>query len=402
MNIETLIKDPKKSFLYMERYVNDGSPSGFTWLNQTSNNTTPRSNNEYFFLDQFYSTNIDIIGKRPVNCLFGNNILYIHPDMNIMYCDDFCIQHSGIRVCATSSSRTVKLLDYPGFIKLNYNGIIGRIDRSLTNKHASASVELTNYLKKSLGSKLYSNLAFFPEPFANFYNDPKKNINIGMVYREEQPFGLASSNISYIIPLFSLFSLDQKRINDELLLIQLVLLSNEDPVTFILERIIFPIIDNYFKLIINEGLQPEWHSQNLLLGLNADFSEIYLIMRDLESIDIDQTIREGIGKSSFLNCFPYKHINSTQYNYSIKHSFMYDYKIGEYVFTPLINCIDRHFHVDIKMVENAIKHHANAYIRKLPHDFFPNENEWYSFENIIIDRSTSKRPYKKNKGIKYR
>ncbi len=402
MKVEQLIINPSDSLIYMERYVNDGSPSGFTWKNQSSVYTSPRSDFPYFFLDEVKFDHVIDIGAYPKTVPFHKNIIYLHPDMSTKYdkITGYMPNKSNLMVSATSSSRTVKLLNYPGYIKLNYNGIIGRIDRSLNDTHAYMSVEMTDYLCNKLFSSIYKSLCFFAEPFSRFIRDG--NFNFGMVYRDERPIGLLANKIKIIIPMFSLFSKDIKQLNDDYLLIQLIEFAKSDPIEYILRNIIFPIIDNYFSLILYEGLQPEWHAQNLLLGLDENLSVVSIIMRDLESIDIDQTIRENLGDKLSFSFFPYKHINSNQYNYSIKHSFMYDHKIGEYLFDPIIRCISKYYNINKTSIEKEIKTYSQKYTCRLPIGFFPDKKSWYSFENVLIDRNAPVRPYKINYGIKYR
>lgn len=404
MLLNQIVNEPQKALLYLERYVNDGSPSGFTHINQTSHETSPASDRDFFFLDLLCVEDfVETIGILPEFFEeFGHGIIFIHPDMNGMYKDKkFHTKKSSIRVCPMSSSRTVKFLDFPGYVKLNYNGIIGRIDRSLTDKHVYSSIEMTDFLKRALKKGIYHNLSFFPESGAKLYKSEKDDINIGMVYREEKAFGDKVNEIKYVLPMFSLFAHDIKA-SDDFLLVQLIRESGKNPEEYVLNDLIFNIIDNYFKLLLNEGIQPEWHAQNLLLGIDNHHSVVSLIMRDLESIDIDQTLQESIGNSTNFKSYPYKYLNSSQYNYQIKHSFMYDFKIGEYVFDPIIKCVTDYFKLTQDAIEKKIKEYSKQYIEKLPKDFFPENNSWYSFDKVVIDRSISKRPYIKNERVKYR
>lgn len=404
MILEQVMNNPKNSLLYMERYVNNGSPSGFTWINQTSNETSPLCEKEYFLLDILcVEDTIELVGDIPAFFnAFGENSILIHPDMYEVYNKKgFKIQKSCIRVSPISSSRTVKLLDFPGYVKLNYNGIIGRIDRSLTDKHAYSSIEMTEYLRNALKKSVYNKLAFFPEPGAVVYRNEKKDLNIGMVYRKEVPHGKNINKIKFIIPMFSSFAHDRNA-SDEYLLIQLIKKSQKDPEEYVLNDLIFLIIDNYFNLLLNEGIQPEWHAQNLLLGIDENCTIVSLIMRDLESIDIDQTLQESVGIQKLFKSYPYKYLNNSQYNYQIKHSFMYDFKIGEYIFKPIIECISEYYNLNEKSLERKIKEYSKQYIEQLPKDFFPSDGIWYSFDNVLIDRSISERPYIRNLNVKYR
>lgn len=376
MMIEEIIKNPEESLLYMERSVNDGSPSGFTLMNQTSPETTPLGETESFLLDVLDGTDVKLkeFGEIPPFLKDSGECLrvYIHPDMYGIYRrKGLKIRKSSIMCIPTSSARTVKLEHLPGYLKLNYNGIIGRIDRSLTDRHAALSVELTDYLKKALSKGKYPTLSFFPEPGAVIYKDEEREINFGMVYRDDNIYGKNASKVRILIPVFSLFSKDRNRPEDDCLIIQLINYSGCKPDVYILENVIFPMIENYFKLILNEGIQPEWHAQNLLLGMTEDMSVVSLVMRDLESVDIDQTIQESRGIYRKFSNYPYKYLNVSQYNYQIKHSFMYDFKMGEYVFTPLIYFVCNYYGISIKKVEEKIRDYAVQYLKYLPDDFPP-------------------------------
>lgn len=404
MLLNQIVNEPQKALIYLERFVNNGSPSGFTKINQTSYETSPLSDREFFYLDLLCIDDlVETIGILPDFFEeFGHEVIFIHPDMSKMYKKkNYNTKKSSIRVCPMSSFRTVKFLDFPGYAKLNYNGIIGRIDRSLTDKHVYSSLEMTDFLKGALRKGIYHNLSFFPESGAKLYKSEKDDINIGMVYREEKAFGDKVNEIKYILPMFSLFAHDRNR-PDDFLLIQLIRESGKNPEEYFLDDLIFNIIDNYFKLLLNEGIQPEWHAQNLLLGIDSHHSIVSLIMRDLESIDIDQTLQESIGNCTNFKSYPYKYLNSSQYNYQIKHSFMYDFKIGEYVFDPIIKCATECFKLNKNIIEKKIKEYSKQYIEKLPKDFFPENNNWYSFDRVVIDRSISRRPYIQNEKAKYR
>lgn len=92
-------------------------------------------------------------------------------------------------------------------------------------------------------------------------------------------------------------------------------------------------------------------------------------MRDLESIDIDQTLQETIGNCTNFKSYPYKYLNSSQNNYQIKHSFMYDFKIGEYVFEPLIKCVVDYFKLDQAVIEKKSGNIQNSILKNFPLTF---------------------------------
>lgn len=89
MLLNQIVNEPQKALLNLERYVNDGSPSGFTHINQTSYETSPTSDRDFFFLDLLCVEDlVETIGILPKFFEeFGQGIIFIHPDMNGMYKD---------------------------------------------------------------------------------------------------------------------------------------------------------------------------------------------------------------------------------------------------------------------------------------------------------------------------
>lgn len=398
MKIDELLKDNTASLDYMERYINDGSPSGYTRKNTTSEFTNPFSNKKWFNLYCLYypSSWSVVIGKLPSFLKKTSPIdnIIVHPDFNKRF-EKTRLEKTVLRVVPTSSARTVRMLDYDYYLKLNYYGIIGRIKRNLTVNHALASYEVSDILYNVLGTSGFEKLSFFPETGGKVVLKNTEDINMGLVVRNQKPFGGNSSNIKYIIPFFSLFSNDLFDQNHIKILIQLIEYNKKEPKDYILNSIVFPIIKYYFLLISKEGLQPEWHAQNLLLGLDKDLQICSFIMRDLESIDIDESIRESSKKQVVkMNFFPYKHINKNQYNYKIKHSFMFDYKLCKYLLEPIILCVCSNYHLNYFELVNEIKNFVDKEKQVLPHDFFP--SEWYSFRNQLVNQSISDRPYINN------
>jgi hypothetical protein len=140
------------------------------------------------------------------------------------------------------------------------------------------------------------------------------------------------------------------------------------------------------------GLQPEWNSQNLLISFNQSFTEAKFIMRDLESIDKDLTMMDNLKIKHNFECYPYKCIEEKQYNYNIKHSFMFDFKLGECIIDPLLLLLNKYYHLDLEKSRNKIKEITKKYISSLPGDFFP-KNKWFVFDKVLVDQSVSERPY---------
>ncbi len=400
---------------YLERYVNDGSPSGFTTLYTTSPDTSP------FSLTPFVRPYICVappnsftdFGSLPafedISELKGNNWILVHPDMKdqeLFHARDVTIGPSTkIKLIPTASGRTLELLDAAthGYFKLHYDGIIGRIPRDLSFKKAVSGPEISNLLVSLIdGNKLDRRLTLMRETGARIFKGMKDNspIEWGMVWREKDAYKLDLNKVKYIIPVFSLFARDRLAEQDKPLLEQIITSKGVDASRFVLEQLVFPMIDCYFNLIRTSGIQPEWHAQNLLVGLTEDLSVSKFIMRDLESMDKDITLMKCTDLKVRFQSYPFKCIWKEQWNYQIKHSFMYDYKFGEYILQPLIAFLRAFFNADMSKLHREIKCYARGHIENFPKDFFP--TDWYVFRKVLIDQSTDKRPYVKKYWPKFR
>jgi len=409
MLIADVLREPTVSRRYMERYVNSGSPSGFTWKHNTSPATNPMGPHATFnvFAATFPQKNVTDYGDLPPYLPDGD--VLIHPDMAVL--DMITSQCDSLRlwpfpVSPTSSSRTVEILDpdRPAYVKLNYKGMLGRADRQLTRNHAISAVELTEIMKSAvLRNALPSSFAFLPEPGARIVSlreEEDKDYEWGMVFREVVPFPY-SHEFAFLIPAFALFSTDVHRPNDPPLLVQLIDMQASPPDEYLFESIISPLLVSYFALLINCALQLECHAQNALVGFDDNCTATGIIFRDLESVDKDISLAEDLHLSVAFRSCPYKCLRREQYNYTIMHSFMYDFKLGEYLFTPLIDLVTERYSITPAAITHSIKTLTRRFIGRLPDTFFPSDGTWYYYENVIHDR-TRPRPYLARPHPKYR
>lgn len=386
------------SYLYLERYVNNGSPSGFTKVYTVSDSTQPSSLTKGFYLHELKVGSTSAIkdyGRKPA---FFKWDMLTHPDMEA-YVDDAIVCRQALYVSPTASSRTVKCIEDSGwFVKLAYKGLIGRIDRRIREQQAISSVEVSSIIENAINKNIVSNkLYFLREPFARTitHNDE----TWGIVLREAQPYP-HNQKIKFQIPAFSLFSKDQHNPSDPSIIVQLIQYHKiTDIESYLLENILFPIYDSYFTLLISCGLQLECHAQNTLFAIDDNFNIVGIVAKDAESIDKDLHLMDTLGINHDIKSLDYKCLNKTDYNYQIMHSFMFDFKLGEYLVSPIINEVAAHFVISTDSIQQRIKTHNQQYIKQLPKDFFP--DEWYYYENILHDR-TKKRPYISKNNPKYR
>jgi hypothetical protein len=407
----------ENSITYLERFVNNGSPSGFTIKCSTSDLTSPFGKSEFInpfvcianndnFLNYGYIPKIDFD-----NCNDKQNWILIHPDMldnPIFKSKDLKISEAkSVRLVPTASARTLQNIDseYKGYFKLHYEGNIGRLNRDLTYPKAISGPEISKIIETLIDNSLLDDrLTHLPELGARVLkaiDENGKSVEWGMVWRDLKPYGKDTSKIKHIIPVFSLFAKDRNNINHRTLLEQIITEKYYDPTTYIIDYLINPIIECYFSLLCNSGIQAEWHAQNLLIGFDENFFPVKFITRDLESMDKDITLIENLKLPFIFESFPYKCIMENQDNYKIKHSFMFDFKLGEYIIQPLLNFLESVYFVSSQTLISSIKNCTARQLENLPSDFFP-KNEWYVFENVMIDRTTDKRPYLKFPNPKFR
>lgn len=388
MKLEEIIKDPIYALNYMERLVNNGSPSGFTEVNSTSEKTNPFKS-EGFYLKMIRNGSLTIYGELPKE-LRGQEGLMVHPDWENYIEDKKIVRDTTLYVIPTSSFRTVKVLGKDYYIKLSYPGVIGRMRRDLEEKHILSCIQMTQILNSLvLDEKANKLFSFLPESVGGV-TSLGNGSSTGYVVRGSIPIGKNTDNIAYTIPGFSLFGKDRKNPFDMEILNQ-ILLYKKAGNEYLLSNIIQPLIDIYFDCLLKEGISPEMHSQNILFGFDKDWNVASIILRDLESIDKDITIRSALGKSSFINS--YKTIKESDYNYRIKHSFMFDHKLGEYLVEELIVCASKVKIVDESKLRKSIKKYTRRKYGEHFAKLFPSDGKWYKFENIEINHDLPFRPY---------
>jgi hypothetical protein len=149
------------------------------------------------------------------------------------------------------------------------------------------------------------------------------------------------------------------------------------------DLVVRPLVDLYFSSVILLGLQPEAHAQNVVCLLNDAYVPVGFALRDMESVDKDVPLLETCGLLSDFTPTGYKFLSKDAYNYQIMHSFMYDFKFGQYLLGRLVDTWGAY---DGRMNVGEIEAHTKAYAHKqltmLPDDFFP-AGVWYDYDAIV-------------------
>lgn len=392
MKLNTALNDPIFALNYAEQKINKGSLSNFTGKFTTSPETNPESS-EHFNISaiklECYPESLIDYGVLPAFCF--PPVMYIHPDLKSFF-GDLQIYDTDEYVIPTSSSRTVKLENKPYYLKLCYPGRIGRITRELDQRHILSSVEVNRIFEKIINeSDAPAQFAFMPEYGGRLFSSV--SYKIGFVIRDYTPVGKNVSKVRVVLPGFSLFSKDNENNEDNYLLHQ-ILITKDKPITYVLEQCCYPLVDIFFYCVMKGGIVPEMHSQNILFGFDENWNIKSIILRDLESHDKDITIMKQLGLNVDMLC-SYKCIEESQYNYRIKHSFMFDHKLGEYLIEEILKIAAIICSVDVKSLRQSIKNYVRSKYGKFieKEEFFPNDGKWYKFKNVVIDRTKIERPY---------
>lgn len=406
MDLSRVLTQGDAMLSYLERYVNSGSPSGFTGLYTTSSHTSPTGTASSFRLLAAQVPRSQVLfeaGSPPLSC--GGEDFFLHPDMASESDWNGVPLASSYEVTPTSSARTVRMVDAPGcYIKLAYHGLIGRIPRHLTVQHAASALEVSRILRDATDSgRIDSRFKFFCDVHARVIkrtNAQGATSEWGFVLREPQPYPFTTAAEPILIPAFSLFSPDSNAPHDSVLLSQLVRASGVAPWDYVISGLIEPTIECYFSILKTLGLQLEPHAQNILFQFSEQAIPTHVIARDAESIDKDLDLISELGLPTIVETDRYKALRRSDYNYQIMHSFMFDFKLGEYLLEPLAHWLSLATERPKTEIYEAIRTISRRCMTGLPFDFFPDEC-WYSYEPVVHDRS-QRRPYVRHSGTKFR
>lgn len=394
-------------YLNMERYLNDGSPSGFTKKNNTTEPYSPFSECPEFKVCGFSvkGNNIKCLdyGERP-DWIINDEIL-IHPDYESYF--RTYNRSSERMVVPTASSRTVYSTHEKCYIKLQYNRKIGRLERIFTPEKICNAIRISSILKEKFDKGIMPRDIFFmPETFGriiDFGDDFEKHLEKrywGMIVRDILPYPLLDNCEKRLIPAFSLFA-NKYQENSAKSIIELLYdfraQKDMNPKEFLMDKIIKPALKLYFEILLNTGFHVEAHAQNLLYLLTVEGNTIDIkgaVIRDFESFDKDLNIMRRLGIDLRFDSITEK-VNdaSNLQKYMRRNSFLFDFKFGEYFLSPLLEYYSKKFHqIDIAIMENEIKAFSASYIKKLPENFFP-KDKWFSYDKVEFDRSTDERPW---------
>ncbi len=343
---DLLKKSPEEAFIYLERRMNNEN-----FPADIAEDYKPHSGIDKFELP-FVLLDLDEVNhfevgpdKRLVESLYvGNKIrFFVHPEMHQDYKNKGLIRlaskDGSINVSPTSSTRTVFTREkgYNFMIKTDLEKKLGDGIKKLKGKHLEHIKNIGVEFEQANLPKCFS---YLPESIgAVYYSNGKE---VGMFAREFNTRPKIGTSRKYILPFFSLFSLDTTNKKDPFLLCQIMENVNKKrglELSLFSERILEPYLNAWAYLILERGLVLEMHAQNTLLEIDEKGNPLRIVYRDFQDVFIDTEIRRAkrlhsdfnrniVGQAERTYKIGNEIIKDSKKCRQISYSLSYDYRMG--------------------------------------------------------------------------
>ena len=303
-------------FSYLERYRNKGTRtySSHASYTEAADHYRPDSEHDQFELPAFNvpRSHLNIYTANPPHELAlkylkpSGALFCIHPQVLAMCPEDAYVNQilaesaasELIPVIPSSSTRTLLAadVDTPHALKVHFPFKVSRYTRKMRNEVIEQAVNVSRELEEGV-DHLDKDFAFLREVIGvahkNVDPDSARGENWGYLVRDMVPFP-QREKVGLLVPGFALYGEDYFDPAAPLLLFDLI--SERDPVAYILGNIMLPIVRHWIACFLNFGFMLEPHGQNVLLEVDEDNSVSRIVHRDL-SVGIDMRRRREIGLS---------------------------------------------------------------------------------------------------------
>lgn len=395
------------SLFYLERYRNEGTRtySRHSDYSEAELRYRPGSEEETFPLSVFNVPRIclNIYTANPSEELRSRYLdneharFCIHPQVLEGFADDPYIEEikqkggvaPSLQVIPSSSTRTLYVKsDIPHALKVHFPYRISRYGRKMRDEVIEQAINVSLDLEKGI-DYFDDEFAFLREVIGVSYKDldpeAERGENWGYLVRDMAPFPLLDGDRIYI-PGFALYGGDAFDREQPPLLYELI--GTQNPLSFVLENLMFPIIRHWIQSYKTFGFMLEPHGQNVLLELNGDNLITRIVHRDL-SVGIDMRRRADMGLDS-------EHLNSyNKMDYGEFCSISYDMFMGSHFFDRVVDCC-------LQKYSNLSEADFREPCKELFADIFP-EHEAYLPEEVHYfseKRDQFNKPLYKNTGQK--
>ena len=384
MLLSEILRDPHRALIHMQRYVNNGSKSGYhSVFPEPYDPFCHAANYPLPYLNiAFDHPDLSLARSQPMSpidraVLEDHEIrFYLHPLMWTPYGEqllsrsvDKTIHYSA--VCPTSSVRTVRTLSVPeALVKLHYEGVVGRIrrniERTVTEYVSAVSTDVHSILSVCESNPPF---AFLDEPIAA-YCRLADNSGIGIYYRAPLPIP-PFQGTSILIPGHALWSRDLSDCTQPAILTQLINELGGKPLDVLMRVIIKPYLEAYLTLATRCGLAPEAHGQNTYVEFSANLCSTRIVFQGFDSFLYDAEVRRLRGLSVRAECSYHKYLKESDSRRFEERSWYFDEKLLDYVVGSIAKRFADDFGYPNDRVENCIADVCDEFLSSVQFPYLP-------------------------------
>lgn len=280
-----------------------------------------------------------------------------------------------IRVAPTASTRTVLALRQPKaipghFLKLHYPVRISRFNRELRQKNIHNSVAVSRDLANLRSDKF----AYLPDALGVAFGADEQSW--GFLVRETRPRPFVAGG--FLIPCFALYAGDLNHPAAPPLLVQMIARLAAEPVPFVVDRILGPIVECWARAARERGILLESHAQNTLLEVDRDFIPRRVVHRDFDVwVDLGVRRRASLEMPFFGRGIAADTDEALKQYYSL----VYDQFIGHHFFDYVLGTLQLYYEVDDEFVR--------AQVREIFHRSFPDADHFFPARTMFKFRNES-------------
>jgi hypothetical protein len=341
------------SLFYLDRYRNEGTRTYSQHAGYTEARERYRPNSKHSDFDlAVFEVPSDLVNvythADPPTELEdtylppGKALFCIHPQVMEEHKDDPYIQRARsvgaqrepIRVSPSSSTRTVYVQGpvEPHALKVHFPFRVSRYGRRMREEVVEQAVNVSRQLEGAIPS-LGAGFAYLREVIGvahrNLHPQSPRGENWGYLVRAMTPFPAVAEERT-LIPGFALYGKDFFDPVRPALIHELV--GDADPLRFVMENIMLPVIRHWVGCFLELGLILEPHGQNILFEADGDGRIHRIVHRDM-SLGIDMRRRRDLGMpDESLNS--YNRMESGQFN-----SIAFDKFMGGHFFDAIVACL---------------------------------------------------------------
>jgi hypothetical protein len=232
----------------------------------------------------------------------------------------------------TSSGRTVLIPSPTGleFLKLHHPGVLGRFPRPLNLAKWLSGLEVWALIA---GSDAELSCRVMPEP-GGVYLDSDDRRGFGCIRRYDEWLWQRMGHGAQLYPFFSIL---RRGCDGSPLVFERIARDAATTPTTLCLRIVELLVTAFWELAWGLGLIPEFHTQNCLLLVGPDGTDLTLVIRDLTDVRVDVSRRAELGLESVVSCYAAMHRDRPE-DYFPFRSYAYDRNLGEVVVQRLVTC----------------------------------------------------------------